>query len=271
MNYLLTKYPTISRYVLALVLFAIALVLSGIIDSPFLKQYFPYVSAILLLITTWYMYKIDNKTLKELGLKFNSKKILYLPLGIMIGAIALLCAKYFRAWYVGETFVLSDTLNYTALLYAMYAILPTVAVEEFLFRGYLFKKTVSISNVVIANIIFSTLFMLIHVLDESVLQNKGVMFMLIISIPVGHLFFATALLKSKTLYFPIGLHLGNNWATRHLISNTNDGNSVFYIADPVTFETWTPFITSVLILNGCFLLVTFLIWKWDIIFSIKRA
>jgi hypothetical protein len=105
--------------------------------------------------------------------------------------------------------------------------------------------------------------MLIHVLDENVLQQRGLIILLAVSIPVGHLLFATALLKSKTLWFPIGLHFGNNWATRHLISNANDSNSIFYLSEINTFETWTPFIMFLVIFNGFFLVVTYVIWKWD--------
>jgi len=132
-----------------------------------------------------------------------------------------------------------------------------------LFRGYLFKKTIETSNVIMANIIFSILFMLIHVLDADVLSNTGMIIMLVVAIPVGHLLFATALLKSKTIYFPIGLHLGNNWATRHLLNNDEFGNSIFYIPNTVMFETWSPFITVIFLFNGFFLFITFIIWKWD--------
>jgi len=103
--------------------------------------------------------------------------------------------------------------------------------------------------------------MLIHLVDESVLSNPGHMVLLIISIPVGHLWFATALQRSKTLFFPIGLHLGNNWATRHLISDNGNGESILVVVERVNFETWPSFIGMLLITNGVFLLVTFLIWK----------
>ena len=81
----------------------------------------------------------------------------------------------------------------------MYYILPTAAVQELMFRGYCFKKTIEVSNVVIANIIFAVLFMLIHVIDRDVMKDRGQLIFLAVSIPVGHLLFATALLKSKTL------------------------------------------------------------------------
>ena len=98
-------------------------------------------------------------------------------------------------------------------------------------------------------------------LDESVLSNPGHMVLLIISIPVGHLWFATALQRSKTLFFPIGLHLGNNWATRHLISDNGNGESILVVLERVNFETWPSFIGMLLITNGVFLLVALLIWK----------
>lgn len=263
MKTLFNKFPVVSRFILAAILFGLALAISGIINKGGVKQYFPYASAILLFIATWLLYKTDKKTLKDIGLNINFKNISFLPLGIIIGATAFLGSKILRAFYLGETIEIAEIFNYKTMLYALYVILPTVAVEEFLFRGYLFKKIIEISNVIIANIIFSILFMLIHVLDENALNNLGMVVFLAISIPVGHLLFATALLKFKTLFFPIGIHLGNNWATHHLISNNNLGDSFLYIPEVVTFNTWTPFIISILIFNGFFLLVTFLIWKWD--------
>jgi len=263
MKALLNKFPIATKFVLAILLFGLTLFISGLMNKGVVKQYFPYAAPILLFVATWFLYKTDKQSLKSIGLNFSLRNISFLPLGLLIGAIALLGSKYARALYTGESIAISESVNYSTILYALYVILPTVVVEEFLFRGYLFKKTIEISNVVIANIIFSVLFMLIHVLDENVIGNRGMMIFLIISIPVGHLLFATALLKSKTLFFPIGLHLGNNWATRHLITNSDSGDSILYTINNATFDTWPSFIGFILIFNGVFLFVTFLIWKWD--------
>ncbi|WP_338733200.1 CPBP family intramembrane glutamic endopeptidase [Mangrovimonas cancribranchiae] len=270
MKRLLAQYPNVSRIILATLLFAVVLVLSIIFNKGVVKQYFPYTAPILLFLATWFFYKGEGKTLKAIGLNFSLRNLLCLPLGILIGAFAFFGAKYLRAVLVGETFELSLSIDYSTILYAFYFILPQVATEELLFRGYLFKKTIEIFNVVVANVIFSILFMLIHVLDEGVLNNMGMIVMLGISIPVGHLLFATGLLKCKTLYFPIGLHLGNNWATRHLISSGNSGESIFFIPNTVVFDTWTPFIAMLILFNGFYLLVTFLIWKWNDLLLFRR-
>lgn len=263
MKTILKKYPIASRYILAIILFGLAFILSGLVDNPFLKKYFPFVSSIFLLTVTWVLYKTDGKTLSAIGFNLKWKNIRFLFFGILIGAIAFFIAKHLRAAYTGESFVLSTSINYSTLLYGLYTILPAVVVEEILFRGYLFKKTISISNVAIANIVFSIIFMLVHVLDSNILQNRAMIIFMAITIPIGHLLFATALLKSKTLFFPIGIHLGNNWATRHLITNSDSGESFLYILNSSTFETWPYFIGFLVLWNAFYLLVTLLIWKWD--------
>jgi len=257
------KYATPFRFVLAILLFVAALATNTFIDGPALKQYFPYVPVILLIGVTGLLYKMEGKNLGAIGLNLNIKTVSFLLLGLLVGALAFLAAGYARSLYTGETIALSSTIDYRTIITSLYFILPTVAVEELLFRGYLFKKTIAVSNVVVANIIFALLFMLIHVVDETVMSNPGHMVLLIISIPVGHLWFATALQRSKTLFFPIGLHLGNNWATRHLIADTSNGESILVFLDRIHFDTWPSFIGLLLITNGVFLLVTFLIWKWD--------
>lgn len=263
MKQLIKTYPNASRILLAAILFAFVLIISGFINKGLIKRYVPYVSCILLFATTWFLLKTERKLLKAIGLNFNKRNLLFLPLGILIGIFAFFGAKLLRALYVNESLELTTSFDYPTILLAFYFILPQVATEELLFRGYLFKKTIEISNHVVANILFSVLFMIIHVIDNEVMGNAGMMIFLIVSIPVAHLLFATALVRSKTLFFPIGIHLGNNWATRHLIGSSNTTDSIFYISNPNTFETWTPFFVFLFIFNGFYLLVTFMIWKWD--------
>lgn len=263
MKSLTRKYPNTTTYVLTLLLFACALVISVILNKGIVKEYFPFTAVILLAIATWFLYKRENKSLVAIGFDLKIKNLLLLPLGVLIAACTFLLAKYLRAVSLNETFNLASDIDLKSIALALYFILPTVAVEEFLFRGYLFKKTVEISSAAKANIIFAVLFTLIHVLDDHVLSQPGMIVLLVMSIPVGHLLFATALLKSKSIYFPIGLHLGNNWATRHLVSSSSEGDSIFFITNQASFETWTSFILFLLLWNSIFLLVTFLIWKWD--------
>lgn len=262
-NYI-KKYPVLSKFIFALVLMLMALLLSVIFNCGVVKQYFPFTAPILLVVATYILYKTENKSLKTIGLNLSPRNIYFLLFGLFVGALAFLGARLTRALYVGESIHISPEFDYKDALIALYFILPQVATEELIFRGYLFKKTIEVSNVVIANVIFSILFTLIHVIDTDVLNNLGMVVMLSVTIPVGHLLFATGLIKSKTLFFPIGLHLGNNWATRHFISSGKN-ESVFFITDSVMFDSWSPFLMMLVLFNSFYVLIAFLIWKWDVI------
>lgn len=262
MKAIFKKYPIVSRFVLAIILFGGSLFLTGLIQIDTIKKYFPFVSVILLTISTWFLYKTENKTLKTIGLNISFRNIGFLFLGLLIGVAALGLQKYIGSFYTGEKWTVNPSVIIEKLALSLYIILPTVAVEEFLFRGYLFKKTIEVSSVVKANIIFSVLFMLAHVLDADALQNPVKLIFLAVSIPVGHLLFATALLKSKTLLFPIGLHWGNNWAAQNLISNDSYSSTLMH-ATNTNSNSLTHFIIILILFNGFFLLLTFVIWKWD--------
>jgi membrane protease YdiL (CAAX protease family) len=259
MKRLNVKFPTTARFVLAIFLGVSALLLTGII-SKYLPV--PFIDVTLLTIVTWFLYRTEGKSLKTLGLNITAKHLLFLVLGLLIGMVALGLENFFRTVYTGERWSISSSIDQPGLWKALYFILPSVIVQELVFRGYLFVKTIEVSNVVIANVIFGILFMLVHVLDRDVMQNKWQIIFLIVSIPVGHLLFATALLRSRTLYFPIGLHWGNNWASSCLVGYGKNENTVFHVNNPYTSQSWTSFIILLVIFNVTFLLVTFIIWKW---------
>ena len=260
MKRLYPRFPTAVRFLLAVFLGASALVLTGVI-SKYLP--IPFIDVTLLVIVTWFLYKTEHKSIKAIGLNITAKHLLFLVLGLLIGITALGLENFFRIIYTGEHWNISSSIDQLALWKTLYFILPSVIVQELVFRGYLFVKTIEVTNVAIANVIFGILFMLVHVLDRDAMQNTGQLIFLIVSIPIGHLLFATALLRSKTLYFPIGLHWGNNWASSCLIGYGKNENTIFHINNPYVFQSWKSFMILLVIFNVFFLLVTFIIWKWN--------
>ncbi len=248
------------RFLLAVSLGASALVLTGVI-SKYLA--IPFIDVTLLVIVTWFLYRTEGKSVKALGLNITPKHLLFLVVGLLIGIAALGLENFFKSVYTGERWSISSPIDQLAFWKVLYFILPSVIVQELVFRGYLFAKTIEVTNVAIANVIFGILFMLVHVLDRDVMQNTWQIIFLTVSIPVGHLLFATALLRSRTLYFPIGLHWGNNWASSCLVGYGKNENTVFHVNNPYVSQSWTSFIILLVIFNVSFLLVTFIIWKWN--------
>ena len=264
MKKLLSRFPFIARVVLALLLGTAAIIASHFIYNaiPGLKIYFPFVAEVLLIIVTAMFYHADGQNLSALGLNLSPRNIGFLFLGLIIGVVALGIAGFLRSIYTGEQWHVHTNISGIDLLKSLYYILPTVTVQELMFRGYLFTKTISLLGLVKANIVFAVLFMLMHVLDRDVLQNSTRMIMLAIATPVGHLLFATALVRTKTILFSIGLHWGNNWAVNHLAGSADNNMTILYTTHLKIYSTWPPFIIMLLIFNGFFLLVTLAIWKW---------
>lgn len=263
MKQILLRAPFLSRIILAMILGLAAIVLSGIIYNLFpIKPYFPFVGEVLMIAATWLLYRTDKEQLLSLGLKPSVRTIGYLLLGLLVGMGAVMGAAGLRSLYTGEQWNLASHTNWREVGRCLYYILPTVMVQELMFRGYLFTKAISRFGLVKANVLFAIIFMLVHVLDRDVLQHIPSIISLAICIPIGHLWFATGLVRTKTLWFPIGLHWGNNWAVRYLAGYTDSDGALLYISNQQVYNTWVPFIILMFIFNGFFLLVIWAIWKW---------
>jgi hypothetical protein len=111
MNAIFRKFPVASRFVLAIVLGALAIVLGGMIVTPSIKQYFPFTSTLLLIVVTWIMYRTDNQPLKTIGLDITVRNIGFLLMGLVIGIVALGIEIYLRTLYTGETWHLNAIVN----------------------------------------------------------------------------------------------------------------------------------------------------------------
>jgi len=190
-------------------------ILNGLLRVP--SQIANVIVIMAILLITWLAYKREGKNLSELGLNPRWRNFGFGVLGLLIGGIFVIPLVYIVAYIKGYPVVFNPTFNGAYVLSGLWLLFPTVVLEELAFRGICFKKTVEISNVMIANIIFATLFILSHWINLGAFGNPVMMTVLLIT-GLGHILYATAFLKSKTLYFPIGLHLGNNWVSLFVFS-----------------------------------------------------
>ena len=221
---------------------------------------------VLLLLTRW-LYQKENKTLSELGLNTTFANTLFLPIGLFLG-ILFFCGMLFLQFFQNSLKIEVNTQANVGLVFSgAFYLLFSVLNEELIFRGYVFQKTFEAIGIVKANILFAFLFIVYHWIALNAWGNYPLMLGLITT-GFGHFFFATALMKSKTLYFPIGLHLGNNWAQRHLFSanmggiNTNPSNDTLFILSSAQQDNSLPMIfLNYTVTIFWFLFCTWLIWK----------
>ncbi|MBS1507274.1 MAG: CPBP family intramembrane metalloprotease [Bacteroidetes bacterium] len=226
-------------------------ILNGLLRIP--SQIANVVVIVAILLITWKAYKKEGKNLSELGLSVNARNIGFAILGMFIGGLFIISLVYIIAFVKGYPVVFNSTFNGWYVISGLWLLLPTVILEELAFRGICFKKTIEISTVVNANLIFTTLFILSHWINLGAFGNPMAMTILLIT-GLGHLLYATAFLKAKTLYFPIGIHLGNNWVNLFVFSNLD-------INDPTKGQV-KPSLINVVgdgklpLFNGQFILVT---------------
>lgn len=231
-------------------------ILGGFILNGLLRmqaQIANVVVIVAILFITWKAYKNEGKNLSELGLNLKLKNVGFAFLGFIIGGLFIIPLVYIIAFIKGYPVIFNQAFESSYVLKGLWLLFPTVMLEELAFRGICFKKTVEITNVAKANLIFASLFILSHWINGSAFGDLIAMTILLIT-GLGHVLYATAFLKSKTLYFPIGIHLGGNWVNYFVFSNLNPN-------DPVNGQLKPSLINVVSndkmqLFNGQFLLTT---------------
>lgn len=252
-----SKKSSIKQIVLLFTGFVLTtFILGGFILNGLLRMQAQMANVIVIvaiLFITWKAYKDEGKDLSELGLNFTYKNIGFAFLGFVIGGLFIIPLVYLIAFIKGYPVVFNEAFEGSWVLNGLWLLFPTVVLEELAFRGICFKKTVEITNVAKANVIFASLFILSHWINASAFGNPVAMTILLIT-GLGHVLYATALLKSQTLYFPIGIHLGGNWVNYFVFSNLNPNDRVNGQLKPSLIKVVSN--EKMQLFNGQFLLTT---------------
>ncbi|MES2328492.1 MAG: CPBP family intramembrane glutamic endopeptidase [Bacteroidota bacterium] len=223
-------------------------------------------AVLILFLLTWLLYKKEGKTLAALGLTLKAKTLRFLPLGLLVGILFFCVLLFFQKIYNGLSITLNPHADYTLIATGLLLALPGVLMEELIFRGYCLHKAVYQAGPVKANLLFAFFFIVWHWLAFNAWGNVGLMLSLMTT-GFGHILFAAALGRSKTLFFPIAIHLGNNWASRYLFALNMGGivdpkkasNSLFLTsAQPTQFSNMHV-VGGYLISITCFIICTAMI------------
>ena len=195
---------------IALVFITFVLLVMGF--SIFLPYQTPagYLVPLILLLLTWMLYKREGRSLSALGL--GSRKWKWLPIGLVCGVVFLAAALLLQLFWEGRSVQYNSGVHEGKALAAIFLFLAGVLNEELIFRGYCLQHLVARIGFWKANLLFAWLFMMWHWLSWNAWGNMTVM-LFSVTTAFGHFLFATALYRKGTLFFPIGIHLGINWAS----------------------------------------------------------
>jgi membrane protease YdiL (CAAX protease family) len=255
MKNLLSKYPNVVAFALAVILCATALALADWIGKLI---HFPYAGLLLLVAATWYLYKRENRTLQEIGLNLRIRNVSFLLPGLALGIASFAISTYARTLFTGEQWHVNPNIQWDKLAEALYVVLPTAATQQLIFRGYAFKKTIEVSNLFVANLIWGLLFVAYH----DIWGNLMFLPFAFLALFLSHYVFSSALLKSGTLYFAIGIHWGHNWSSQHFNGYKITDAGIFYITNQQNYNSWLAYLILWLAYSLGFIILALAFWKW---------
>jgi membrane protease YdiL (CAAX protease family) len=155
----------------------------------------------------------DRRTIVSLGLKINMQALEDILAGFLIPALmmaAIFFLEYAFGWteYIGLAWQqLTIDMFLPGLLIGLVTFIAVGWQEELLFRGYLLQNLEEGISLPWGILISSILFSAFHLLNPNTEQ----IIMVVLGILLSGLFLAYAYLRTRSLWLPIGLHIGWNF------------------------------------------------------------
>jgi membrane protease YdiL (CAAX protease family) len=168
---------------------------------------------VVLLVSWLILWLFERKNLSALGL-FPSKKLLTdFIVGFLIST--LFCFIYFFSIVKmsGTGLEVSQNFSFMDFLSGFWWTLKSVLLEEFVFRGALLYIGIRKLGIKLACALSAIAFGIYHWFSYGVFGDPMQMVIIFVVTGIGGLMFAYAFAITKSLYLPIGLHLGWNLIT----------------------------------------------------------
>lgn len=151
----------------------------------------------------------EHLAISNLGLAVDSRTLRYVGLGFLYGSLVFCLTVGLAIPFSSLSYVLNSEWNVPSalssmLLAALFLSAPA-AFEEVLFRGYLFQTLVRARKTIFGVVLTSALFATLHSMNPNVTEIA------ILNTFLAGVWFATAYLISKNLWFPIAIHFAWNW------------------------------------------------------------
>lgn len=174
-----------------------------------------------------------------LGLRPGKGRLLDFIVGI---GLAVFCAgSYFllTAHYAGSQISLNNEFGLEALFAGIWYVFNSVLFEELLFRGVVLLFLIRILGASRACLLSAAIFGVYHWFSYGVLGQPVPMAYVFLVTAAGGWVFAYAFASTRSLYMPVGLHLGWNIIAILIFSQGPLGDQLLKVGEGVTIGTIT--------------------------------
>lgn len=188
-------------------------------------------SSIISIVLGWVAGRIfERLPSKALGISPLKGWFKSLALGGVVGSVALASAVLVSVMGGGLSLAINHDSSGVAIAGTLWTTFVIFAVgalsEEALFRGYLFQTFIRSRMLVPGAVLTSLFFAFVHN------NNPGASLLSFVNTLLAGLWFAEAYLKTRDLWFPVGIHLMWNWLQGPVFGINVSGISEFS-PDPI--------------------------------------
>jgi membrane protease YdiL (CAAX protease family) len=158
----------------------------------------------------------EDLPLRALGWARHRGWLRDLLIGSLLGVLSLMFAALIATAFRGFQFSVAPSISSVAFVKTFFGsaviFIIAAAAEEMLFRGYPLQTMMRALPFFAAVIPSSVLFAAVHLNNPNV--SRGFTF---VNTTLAGLWLAVAYLRTRSLWFPLGLHWAWNWATGALL------------------------------------------------------
>lgn len=164
---------------------------------------------VFVLLATWACTRLRREPLASVGLKLDGRWWSHLAAGMGLGGGALLLAASLMMAFGAVRFELAPSRGVDMLALGLYGFLFAAALEELLFRGFLFQRLLDGIGVWGAQLLIAGVFAIAHWGNPG--MEGAIRVWAALDIGLASLMLGMAYLRTRSLALPLGLHLGWNW------------------------------------------------------------
>ncbi len=173
------------------------------------KAWLSPLPVVFVLLVTWICLRLRRQPLSNVGLALNATWLRQLLGGMAFGAAQMFIVAALMVMAGGVRFQLDPARSLAALAYGIWFFGAVAALEELLFRGFVFQRLVDGLGAGAALVVMAVLFALAHAGNPG-LEGSGRV-LATLDNGLGALLLGLAYLRTGSLALPMGIHFGWNW------------------------------------------------------------
>ena len=179
------------------------------------------------MIISWILlYLIERKNILSLGFLPITKRLKQLAIGFLITAILCIGVESLEMLWRSSSLHLNENSNAALILSMFWWDFKSVLTEELLFRGAILFILIKRIGADKAIIISAVAFGIYHWFSFGIFGNIVPMFFVFIGTGLMGYAWALAFSKTKSIFLPLGLHLGWNFTINTIFSKGSLGKGL---------------------------------------------